>query len=206
MGNLIKIEDALEIIDSALVDAESKFYAENGRYPDLHQERDYFLLAKHLNIDPSADGALPIDSSYRLIRRFMERQDLFRDFGSDRELAFDAFMGRVEYNPPRREIEFRLSKLDDLQKLGYVFPSDWENFKDTVGGIRGIYPKTGPCFMPETKEVDPEAHRKAYNNIGHHLVNPSAGFYNTFKDTKSYEDVKSRLEGINTPKGFLVYE
>ncbi len=219
------VERATEIIDNILDETEDIFRSEYGTHPSLHSEEDYVRLGKILNIASVSDKFKHIDDrekdnssksyityslagsdiAYRLMRRFLERQGLFDSLGENKEIAFDGIMGRLEYNPPRREFEFRIKSLQKLLNDGVEIPDDWDSFINDVGMIAGNYPVTGLCFLPKSYQKiwdKPEGKKTkiGYKNIGTHLVNPSAHSLTVWEDIKNFKELIEKYKRSGHPK------
>jgi hypothetical protein len=201
MKGKITIEEAVSKIDRILDKSEREFYDKTGRYPNLLEERDYVLLAESLdcwgeasqtNYFEEMDGEkyeerqiVAEDVAYRLMKRFFQREDFFK--GEEQDNLFNGFFGRVFYNPPMREKEFRISAIEDLIKKSVPFPVDYENFLDTLGKIAGNHPCPGTCFLPTIrKDVQ---NKPGFEKVGTHLVNPSGYTLRGLRQVANYEEL-----------------
>lgn len=209
MGKLT-VEEAVSRIDVILDRSEGEFSSEYGRFPNLLEEGDYVLLSKYLDCMDEAKKTSytfkrgdktyttcqiqPSDVGFRLMRRFFQRKGYFG--GAEQENQFNAFLGRVEYNPPKREQEFRVSTIQDLMKRGIPFPTDYEEFLKSLGTIAGHYPnypgEMGICFLPTIygnvyDKPEGKKNKIGFERIGTHLVNPSAHTLGRLKDITDYE-------------------
>jgi len=204
MGKL-KLEEAVRIIDGVLDRAETVFYSENKRYPSLVDERDYVLLARHLNIPDEAEKTKYVNSeghnvygiphedfAYRFMRRYLERQNFFSSLGTHQQTAFDAFIGRLNCHVPRRERDFRIENIEELRKSKIEFPLDFKPFLKTIGKIAGEFPTPGVCFLKRLRRDNREAYEEASHKIGTHLVNPSAHLFMWLMPVINYETLIKR--------------
>lgn len=76
-------------------------------------------------------GIKDLDVTYVLLRRFLGREGFFDRLEIDQSHIFDGLMGRLQYNAPPREYQFRLDRLNNFrEKIG--FPRDFHLFKEKL--------------------------------------------------------------------------
>lgn len=102
---------------------------------DFQLLRAFFSSQKLCQSDPCLAR---YDVGHRLVRNFLERGDYWADFTpAERHKTFDAVLGRIHYNPPQREYEFRLQLIDGF--LGTPFEAridqDLTRMRDDVWKI-----------------------------------------------------------------------
>jgi hypothetical protein len=112
-------ESAGRVIASATI---RLFLSEHGRFPALAEAHDWREIGKILDFDTEArthPGLSGYDITYAVLRQWLQGAQLRGTPARDDRLwslLLDAIMGRVYYNPPSREIEFRMAALKELQK------------------------------------------------------------------------------------------
>ncbi|MBI2023735.1 hypothetical protein HYT01_04220 [Candidatus Giovannonibacteria bacterium] len=133
----LKLENALLKIKRVASSIENRFLDRYRRSLNLADFEDHLKLDSFYRRDREKErlgGISAYDVAFVLIRRYLERQDIFRSLGKRRrEYFFDGLMGRVYYCPPPREYEFRARRLEKT-KLD-EFPPDMPTFISLVEAI-----------------------------------------------------------------------
>lgn len=177
MGIKLKYEDAVRTIREIVAGAETDFRKENGRFPSLVDELDYLLLGNNFSIREICQGygeaedggeIIPADDVARvLMRNYLERESFFQDLGDENRInAFNGFVGVLDYHAPEREYRMRIDALNRLRQASEDLPKD---FSELVRCVEDISKK---CFIKSLYNT--ESRKKAFDNIGTFLVNPSA--------------------------------
>jgi hypothetical protein len=199
--NKYLLEDAIAKIDSTLDSAEQEFFEKFDRKPNLFDESDYVSLGEILDLNKKnqeemkqyKNGSLkpfsPSQYCFRLMRRFLERQDYVPK--EKREIFFDAFLGRTEWGQnPKREKDRRLNAIKELTAYNDSFPDD--ALEKVLKDMEKIY---HTCVLNKTYEKDKTA-LAIGKRIGEHMVNPSAYTLRHLSGISSYSDLAERINRI----------
>ncbi|MCA9496380.1 MAG: hypothetical protein KC589_05540 [Nanoarchaeota archaeon] len=182
MNKKIKYEDAIELIKNKVAMAEANFRIKKGDWPSLTIEEDYIQLSKNLNIRQLSEkyghtnlgtAILPgHDIAQILLKNHLERQNFFKSSLKEKKnLIIDGILGNLDYHPPEREYLRRIELLKILKETEKEYP---DNFPEFVSHIKNI---SKVCFLNKLKKTKPDDAKKAYDNLGTFLVNPSGNLY-----------------------------
>ena len=133
MAPRIRVEVAFEVVVRASVAVLRRFREVAGTWPDLRLSTDVEALGPLLHVRGvlrSHPGLTGYDVASGLLRSLLESASYspLADVGPVRAATLaDGLIGRVYYNPPSREFEFRQHQLMVLQAEG-----DEEMVTDTV--------------------------------------------------------------------------
>ncbi|MBW2972785.1 hypothetical protein KY346_00150 [Candidatus Woesearchaeota archaeon] len=138
----LSIEDAMSAITEVVSTAEDLFNARYNRLPSLDQRDDLIGLSDFLDAYSFGEstwhsegyGIKDTDVTYVLLRRFLERKGFFDGLGVEQSKIFDGFMGRLAFNPPKREYQFRLNAIDYVKER-IEFPEDFRVFTQNIAKI-----------------------------------------------------------------------
>lgn len=139
---------AYSFIQTVVAAAETQFIISYKRPLSLVKENDYLLLADLLDAravgkqyDYITEGEYPVrrdgienyDITHVLLRNFLQREGFFKGYGRRaNKFLFDGFVGRLCYNVPVSEYEFRIAALTKLQELQTPFPGDFARFVEAI--------------------------------------------------------------------------
>ena len=202
----LTIEEALDAITDVVSTAEDSFNARYGRLPSLDQRDDLIGLSEFLDAHSfmssteyknergfTSEGIQDVDVAYVLLRRYLEREGFFNDLEVDQNTVFDAFMGRLTYNPAEREYQFRLEALNEARDR-IDFPSDFPAFKQKLQEVDDVARKLGY----EGEE------NKARTRIGMQLCHVISSLYDLAKE-ESFETFAQYFESVLAPKNYIDY-
>ncbi|MBI4225235.1 MAG: hypothetical protein HY617_02805 [Candidatus Sungbacteria bacterium] len=177
---------AYSFIQTVVGVAETSFIISYKKPPSLFDENDYLLLADLLDVRAVGkqydyvtgeeqypvrrDGIENYDIAYVLLRRFLQREGFFHGYDKRaNKLVFDGLMGRLCYNVPMSEYEFRIAALIRLQELQTPFPPDFTSF---LGAIKGVGKACRLLNLPATAE-----NIEKFSHIADWMSNPTVNYY-----------------------------
>lgn len=180
---------AYSFIQTVVAAAETQFVISHRKPPSLVEENDYLLLADLLDVRTVGkkydyvtgekylvrhDGIENYDITYVLLRNFLQREKFFKGYGKrTNKLLFDGLMGRLCYNVPVSEYEFRIAALAKLQESQTPFPGDFARFMEA---IKQAGEACRLLHLPVTDE-----NIEKCSHIAEWMGNPTVNYYELIK-------------------------